>query len=169
MTDLTAGAPDDVTSPYFAASMHIGRMVFALADIERGAGLCFRQLIATDEFDVLTPLVSKLALKQKLDTIFHMVPRRFADAPGCIDEFTRWHGQADRMRVRRNDLVHGCWDSASARLELSNSARGALARHPGERAYNVAMLRGEAERAEALRDTFKRWRDDWIPVLHRSP
>jgi hypothetical protein len=142
--------------------MHMGRMVFSLADIERGADLCFRQLIATDESDVLTPLVTKLALKQKLDTSFHRVPRRFADVPGCIDEFARWHGQADRMRVRRNDLVHGCWHAASERLELSVSSRGALARHAGERAYNVAMLCREAKWAERLRDTFGLWREQWM-------
>ncbi len=162
MTELIAGAPDGAMTPYLAASMHIGRMVFSLADIERGADRCFRQLIAADESDVLAPLVTKLALKQKLDTIFHMVPRRFADAPGCFDEFARWHGQTDRMRVRRNDLVHGCWHAESERLELSESSRGALARHAGQRAYNVAMLRREAERAERLRDTFGLWREQWM-------
>jgi hypothetical protein len=100
-----------LTEPRDVASEMLGRIVLAFGEMDYQVSLCVLRLVATSTFEIFTPIVEAMVLKEKLDVLEEMVAVRFADTPACLEAFARWYGPLGRLRLRRNRLMHGRWDS----------------------------------------------------------
>ncbi len=134
----------------------IGRLILAFGDMEHQVSLSLGYLAATPEFTIFETIVDSMVLKQKLGILHDMVGEHFADAPACLEEFARWHGPMRRLRLRRNRLIHGRWDS-----EINAFRPGRFRRYVAP-VCDLAELREECRRTEALRETLDGWRGRWL-------
>jgi hypothetical protein len=142
--------------PRVIAGELIGRLILAFGDMEHQVGLSLGYLAATPEFTIFEPIVDSMALKQKLAILHDMVGEHLADKPACLEEFARWHGPMRRLRLRHHRLIHGRWDS-----EINAFRPGRVRRNVAP-VWDLAELREECRRTEALRETLGGWRERWL-------
>jgi hypothetical protein len=159
---------DDRGSLRDEAGELIGRMFFAFGSVELDMDLCFQSLLAAPELRMLTMIVRRLSMKQKMDAMACLVASRYADASDCVAQFTEWHKQAHRPRRRRNAYVHGYWDEKTSGLRLSRISHDLLDGEPRQRNCTIHELRGETRLMETSRDTLRIWRERWIPAVQEQ-
>jgi hypothetical protein len=149
-------ATNEHAEPRDVAGDLIGRLILAFGDMEYQVSLCLHRLAAIPEFGLFAPIADTLVLKQKLDVFKDMVVARFADSPACLDEFVLWHRRLCKLRRRRDGLIHGYWDH-----EI-NALRPMKFKKHSTMTCNLAELREECRRTEALRASFRGWRERWL-------
>lgn len=119
--DLTAGevwkATEDLES---AVATLLGRLLLAFSRLDVALGLCLVWVDGGRQIDALTPKVTELTFKQKLDTLTVVVRSKFAKQSKKRTAWLLWIEQANAARTLRNQLIHGRWGVDPYRSEAIN-------------------------------------------------
>jgi hypothetical protein len=108
--DLTAGEVWRATEELeTAAATLLGRLLFAFSRLDVALGLCLVWADGGKQIDALTPMVTALTFKQKLDALTVLVEQKYADESKKRAAWLQWIGQAHSSRTLRNELTHGRW------------------------------------------------------------
>jgi hypothetical protein len=92
-----------------AAATLLGQMLFEFARFEMALGLCLVWSNDGQELEALTKKVSGLTLDKKLDLMTELVEQKFVQGSKKRTKYEQWIESAHKLRVQRNELVHGRW------------------------------------------------------------
>jgi hypothetical protein len=97
----------------------------------------------------------------KLDKVLPTLRIEYPPQHPCMDEWRRWIDEADRLRCKRNDLMHGRWGIDERGHRVVNVL--GLPGSPKQRevSYTFDELSDEVERAEGVSDALWHLREKW--------
>ena len=146
-------SPDD-------ADRLIGRMVVDFARLESRIAHCVGCLAGPQNAGAPPTTVNTKTLKERLDIMRCMVAGRFSGQPKCKREFRSWYRKVNRLRARRNAIIHNCWEDEAV---LSEPRIQAL--YPTMQAmdgsFPIDALREDIAYADELCERLAQWRRRW--------
>jgi hypothetical protein len=145
-----------------AAAGIVGLIVFEMSLIETNIGLLIRSAVEATSPKSVDPLIDRLTLKAKLDALKELVESRQPNDADVLANFRKWHVRADKLRAKRNTLVHGRWHMKSNPLEIVNIAPGMSSTDAQQTRYSLDALREELLEAEAVSKTLSRLGHTWL-------
>jgi hypothetical protein len=144
----------------YSAAALVGRMMFTISRLELNLGLCLSHWIGGRDPHLVNPLIERLSFKGKLDALKDLVEMRIPGDSQCALEFQKWFKRVDRLRSKRNVMVHGRWVALPRSGQIVNVAPKLPTDKPvRERRYSLSGLTKEAEEAESITNEFHRWRE----------
>lgn len=144
------------------ASESVGKIIFALSQLEFNLNLCFQWLIRAENFHTVNPLVERLSFKSKIDALNEIIEIKFSSSPECISDFSSWTKKLDKFRVKRNSFMHGRWGFQHENKEIINVAPGMIGtKSLKETRYSVDELKTELLLIEAISNEFISIREKW--------
>jgi hypothetical protein len=101
------------------------------------------------------------SFKSKLDLVLPAVHQEYADNPTCHAAWQDWLASADKLRCKRNDLMHGRWGIYETHSLVSNII--GLPGSPGQREvkYTLDELADEVRQAVFVSDRFAELTAKW--------
>jgi hypothetical protein len=138
----------------------IGWMVVAFARLESRTAHCLGCLAGTHAANAPSATARSTRLKYKLDLMRCMVAGRFAGQPKCKREFRLWYRKVNKLRARRNAIIHNCWEDEAVLSEPSIQAL-----YPTMLAtdgtFPIDELREDIAFANELCEALAHWRRRW--------
>ncbi|AUZ85222.1 hypothetical protein [Methylophaga nitratireducenticrescens] len=144
------------------ASESVGKIIFALSQLEFNLNLCFQWLIRAEDFHTVNPLVERLSFKSKIDALNEIIEIKFPSSPECISDFRLWSQKLDKSRVKRNSFMHGRWAFQYGDQAIINVAPGMIGtKRLKETRYSVDELEAELLLIKAISKEFISIREKW--------
>ena len=157
-----APQPHSYESLEEAASVVIGKIVFAFSSFEFNLGLCLRSEVAAGNAELVNPLVERLSFKHKLDALLEVVTLKHSADPASIQAFKNWHRTMDAFRAKRNSFVHGRWGIQNHAGKVVNVSPGMPSAEPQrEVAFTLEELQAELSELRAVVKQFQTLREQW--------
>ena len=139
----------DSSTPHLRASELIGQIALTFSILEDDIDACLQAMIASDA-SIAQYVLDKLGFREKLDTVHRALSGHHAGNRERLAELHRWRRRADRIRARRNGVVHGLWEEDSQSIRADRS----------ERLFNVHELSAELDALRRFREvTARAWFD----------
>ncbi len=138
---------DSPSTPRLRASELIGQIALTFSLLEDDIDACLHALIASDA-STTRYLLEKLGFREKLDTVHRALSGKFSGDRDRLVELHRWRRRADRIRTRRNGVVHGSWDEDNQSIQADRS----------DRLFNMHELSAELDALRGFREvTARAW------------
>ena len=147
----------------FEARAHalVGRLVMAYSRLDVNLALHVASWRGNELRKETLASLENTSFKIKLDLVIPAVRQEYGDNPECIAGWQEWLQEADKLRCKRNDLIHGRWGIDERRAVVIN-----IIGLPGlpaqtEIAYTLDELTDEVERANWVSNQFWKLKLRW--------
>lgn len=101
------------------------------------------------------------SFKKKLDLVLLAARQVYKDNPVCISDWEAWLVKADKLRRKRNDLMHGRWGILERQAVVINTTGLPGLPSQQEVRYSLAGLSDEIDLAVQVAGRFVELRSKW--------
>jgi hypothetical protein len=129
----------------------VGRLIFTYSRLDVNLALFVADHQGYEQRDkVLEQLRKDGSFKAKLDLVLPTVRRVFPEDAECMEIWGEWLRDADALRVKRNDMIHGRWGVHEHLGEVINVRGLPSSEQQPETKYTLAQLEAEVQQAERI-------------------
>lgn len=162
MGEITAGellARRDVLET--EAATLLGRMLFEFSRLDMNLGLCLVWVDGGTRLDSLTKTVTDYNMNTKLDELAKAVERKLPIGSKRHSAYKKWLERAHKVRLQRNDLVHGRWGVDAVNNQVINVLGLPTSDLQREVRYSIADLAAINHELGYLQLELSRLREHW--------
>lgn len=144
-----------------AAATILGQMLFDFARLDVALGLCLVWSNGGQQMEPLTRKVAELNFSKKLDLMSDLVERSFTPGSKKHIRYSQWMDSAHKLRLTRNELVHGRWGVDAYGQHVINIIGLPTSPEQRETPYSIQdleLILGEMKR---LQTELHQLRDQW--------
>lgn len=143
------------------AASALGFMLMEFSRLDMNLGLCLVWVDGGAELDRLTKAVEDMSLKAKLDTLAGHVASKLPVGSKRHTAYTAWLDRSHKIRLWRNDLVHGRWGVDPHKGVVFNII--GLPTSPDQQSteYVLPQLQAVTDELVSLQVELSRLRDQW--------
>jgi len=133
----------------------VGRLIFTYSRLEVNLALFVASHEGSEARDkVLAQLEKGGSFYDKLALVLPTVRREFPEDADCMEIWDEWLKEADALRVKRNDMIHGRWGVHEHLGEVINITGLPSSDQKPETKYNLEQLEAEVQQAERTAQMF---------------
>lgn len=133
----------------------VGRLIFTYSRLEVNLALFVASHDGYEARDkVLAQLEKGGSFYDKLALVLPTVRREFPEDADCIEIWGDWLKEADALRVKRNDMIHGRWGVHEHLNEVINVTGLPSNVQQPETKYSLGQLEAEVQQAERTAQMF---------------
>lgn len=127
----------------------VGRFIFTYSRLDVNLALFVADHQGYEQRErVLEQLRKDGSFKTKLDLVLSTVLREFPEDAECMELWEDWLKEADALRLKRNDMIHGRW-GVNERLGEVVNVIGLPSNEPqSETKYTLVQLEAEVQQAD---------------------
>ena len=157
------GKPRERAPSEFESRAHalVGRLVMVYSRLDVNLALMVASWRGNERRAETLLQLENTSFRSKLNKVLDTVMLEYPPEHACIAEWHHWLDDADRLRCKRNDLMHGRWGIDERGQRVVNVL--GLPGSPNQReiAYTLSELADEVERAEGVSAALWRLREKW--------
>ena len=133
----------------------VGRLIFTYSRLDVNLALFVADHQGYEQREkVLEQLRKDGSFKTKLDLVLPTVLREFPEDAECMEIWEDWLKEADELRLKRNDMIHGRWGVKERLGEVVNIRGLPSNEQQPETKYSLEQLEGEVQQAELTANMF---------------
>ena len=144
-----------------AAATVLGRMIFAFSRLDVALALNLVWSTEGSQLEELTGQFEESFFHKKLNFLRELVTAKYNDQKDVYSLYDQWLEDADAIRNKRNEFVHGRWGVDPIKNEVVNVIK--LPTSPDQRSmrYSIRELKNALDQIEELEVRLAELREKW--------
>jgi hypothetical protein len=139
----------------------LGRMLFEFSRLEMALGLFLVWSGEGRQLEKLTKLIGEYTFHRKLDFLQELSDGKYSANAEVHEQYCQWLSDAHKMRLMRNEFVHGRWGTDPINQQVINVVGLPTSADQRQVRYTLTELKHVLEEMSQLQIRLRALRDKW--------